>query len=65
MFQRGYRLDIYPQVERHINFATDGQTAWLDEIIVSEKWGWLRGTGEATKQHMENLTLLHECISST
>lgn len=41
----------YKSVERHINFADDGQTAWLDEIIVSEKWGRFRGTGVVTKQN--------------
>mgnify|MGYP006186873363 CR=1 FL=1 len=41
----------YTSVERHINFADDGQTAWLDEIIVSKKWGRFRGTGVVTKQN--------------
>jgi hypothetical protein len=41
----------YTSVERQINFAEDGQTAWLDEIIVSEKWGRFRGTGVVTKQN--------------
>ena len=41
----------YKSVERHINFADDGKTAWLDEIIVSKKWGRFRGTGVVTKQN--------------
>ncbi|GAB2680645.1 nuclear transport factor 2 family protein [Aliiglaciecola aliphaticivorans] len=40
----------YNSVERHINFADSGKTAWLDEIIVSPKWGRFRGTGVVIKQ---------------
>lgn len=40
----------YESVERHIIFADSGKTAWLDEIIVSPKWGRFRGTGVVTKQ---------------
>ncbi|MFA3792579.1 nuclear transport factor 2 family protein [Aliiglaciecola sp. SL4] len=40
----------YKSVERHINFAEGGNIAWLDEIIVSPKWGRFRGTGVVTKQ---------------
>ncbi|MDO6711565.1 nuclear transport factor 2 family protein [Aliiglaciecola sp. 2_MG-2023] len=40
----------YKSVERHINFADSGNTAWFDEIIVSPKWGRFRGTGVVIKQ---------------
>ena len=35
----------YRSLERHINLAADGNTAWFDEIIFSDKWGKFRGTG--------------------
>jgi hypothetical protein len=41
----------YKSVERHLSFAQSGDTAWFDEIIVSQKWGRFRGTGVVTKQH--------------
>jgi hypothetical protein len=30
--------------------AKNGDVAWFDEIIVSEKWGRFRGTGVVLKQ---------------
>ena len=35
----------YKSVERNINFSTEQNIAWFDEITVSEKWGRFRGTG--------------------
>lgn len=35
----------YTPVERHVALSDDGGTAWVDEILKSEKYGTLRGTG--------------------
>ena len=35
----------YTSEDRHITFAPDGDTAWFDEIMVSQRWGRFRGTG--------------------
>jgi ketosteroid isomerase-like protein len=48
----------YTPVERYINIADDGNTAWFDEIIVSQKWGRFRGTGVVTKQK-DNWKIAH------
>jgi ketosteroid isomerase-like protein len=34
----------YKQIETHIAFDDDYNTAWVDEILVNEKYGTLRGT---------------------
>ncbi|WP_166425195.1 nuclear transport factor 2 family protein [Paraglaciecola sp. 20A4] len=35
----------YSAVERNVNFSTEHDIAWFDEITVSKKWGRFRGTG--------------------
>ncbi|CAN0606751.1 unnamed protein product [Ectocarpus sp. 12 AP-2014] len=35
----------YASEERHMDFSSDGNTAWFDEIMVSPRWGRFRGTG--------------------
>lgn len=35
----------YVPAQRVIDFADGGNTAWFDEIAVSERWGRFRGTG--------------------
>lgn len=41
---------IYKPTERHVNFSASGQTAWFDEIPLSEKWGRFRGTGVLVRE---------------
>ncbi len=41
----------YKPVERNIVFSKNGQIAWFDEIVVSEKWGKFRGMGVVKKQN--------------
>lgn len=43
-FKEGEGWTYHPE-QRHINYSTDGNTAWFDEITVSPKWGRFRGTG--------------------
>jgi len=35
----------YVPSERHVMFSSDGDLAWFDEKLTSEKYGRLRGTG--------------------
>lgn len=39
----------YTQLESHIAFDADGNTAWADEILKNEKYGILRGTSVLRK----------------
>lgn len=39
----------YVSEQRHLGFASDGNTAWFDEVMVSTRWGRFRGTGVLTK----------------
>jgi len=54
----------YHSEKRHISFSEDRNTAWFDEIMVSEQWGRFRGTGVVIRQQAEwkvavySLTLL-------
>ncbi|MEP0354633.1 nuclear transport factor 2 family protein [Paraglaciecola sp.] len=41
----------YQSVERNLILSEDSNTAWFDEITVSEKWGRFRGTGVVVKQN--------------
>jgi hypothetical protein len=43
-FAGGTGWSYVPQ-QRVIDFADGGNTAWFDEIVVSERWGRFRGTG--------------------
>ena len=43
----------YTSEERYIAFSGAGDTAWFDEIMVSEKWGRFRGTGVLVQQSGE------------
>ncbi len=43
----------YRSEERHVQFAESGDTAWFDEIMVSERWGRFRGTGVLIRQSDE------------
>ncbi|MFT2091957.1 nuclear transport factor 2 family protein [Paraglaciecola sp. 2405UD69-4] len=43
----------YKSVERNLVLSEDSNTAWFDEITVSEKWGRFRGTGVVIKQQGE------------
>lgn len=36
---------VYTLRERHINITPDGNSAWFDELLDSEKYGTSRGTG--------------------
>jgi len=36
---------IYTTQVRHINLTPDGNSAWFDEILLSESYGTSRGTG--------------------
>lgn len=36
---------VYTMRERHINITPDGNSAWFDELLDSEKYGTSRGTG--------------------
>jgi len=35
----------YTKTQRNISVATDGETAWFDEMLWNEKYGTCRGTG--------------------
>ena len=35
----------YTKTERYVHVASDGQTAWFDEMLWNEKYGTCRGTG--------------------
>ncbi len=35
----------YTKTERYVYVASDGQTAWFDEMLWNEKYGTCRGTG--------------------
>jgi len=35
----------YVPQERHVSFSADGSTGWFDELLLSPKYGKLRGTG--------------------
>jgi hypothetical protein len=48
-FQGGVGWTYTPEV-RNITMGANHQTAWFDEITVSEKWGRFRGTGVVVKQ---------------
>ena len=39
----------YQPLERHINIADQGQTAWFDEILDNARLGRCRGTGVLTR----------------
>lgn len=39
----------YIPEERHINLTPDGNSAWFDEVLNSEKYGSSRGTGVLIK----------------
>ena len=43
-FDAGNGWTYVPQ-SRHVYLAEDGQTAWFDEILLSERFGETRGTG--------------------
>ncbi|WP_417450558.1 nuclear transport factor 2 family protein [Kordiimonas sp.] len=36
---------VYTMRERHINLTPDGNSAWFDELLTSQKYGTSRGTG--------------------
>ncbi|MDP5132561.1 MAG: nuclear transport factor 2 family protein [Paraglaciecola sp.] len=52
----------YFPVERHIQYAPDGNTAWFDEITESPKWGRFRGTGVLIR-HADNWKVAHYALS--
>ncbi|MEM6485422.1 MAG: nuclear transport factor 2 family protein [Pseudomonadota bacterium] len=40
----------YRPENRYVAFADSNNTAWFDEIMVSERWGRFRGTGVLVRQ---------------
>lgn len=40
----------YQPLSRHITLADDGETAWIDELTQSPKWGRFRGNAVLIKQ---------------
>ena len=47
-FRQGKGWTYTPQM-RHVQFSSDGQTAWFDETLQSKNYGPTRGTGVLTK----------------
>jgi ketosteroid isomerase-like protein len=39
----------YKPIKRYINFSAQGDLAWVDEIVESQKWGRFRGTAVLAK----------------
>ena len=52
----------YKQVESHVAFDEDRNTAWVDEILVNEKYGTLRGTS-VLKRHGKKWKIAHYSLT--
>jgi len=52
----------YRPRDRHVQFTADGHLAWIDELLDSDKYGELRGTG-VLRRDLSSWRIVHYSMS--